>query len=180
MAVTITKPVNQSGFWWKIVVSSDLGGTTTFFWRRNGARYSEGTDTQQIVHIDPTESPVFWISDISFGNDEDFLAGNAKIQIFIDEDSTPAYEFIRFEEFVSAVWTLRKKVLTDGAGYYDFTSRFLEDETTHQFRAVPVGVNGNEGTPTTLSIFMVRNPDIPDVGFVYNGSGPATVTITEN
>ena len=137
----------------------------------------ETTATETRVFVAQTEQPVFWISDVSFGNDEDFLSGVAQIQVFIDETTTPAYKYLKFEESVSAVWTLRKQVEVNGSGYYTFTTRFLEDETTHSFRVTPVGENENSGTAASMTIFMVRNPDAADVTWTYDGSTPKTVTI---
>ncbi len=84
----------------------------------------------------------------------------------------------KVEEFVSAVFVLRKTVEDDGVGAFTFLSRFLEDVTTHLFQVVPVDAAGNLGTPLSFSVLMVRHPDVPNVGYSYDGAGPKTVTIS--
>jgi hypothetical protein len=85
----------------------------------------------------------------------------------------------RVDENIASVWTERKTITDDGFGVFAFLSRWLEEGQTHQFRVVPISTAGNEGTPLSFSIEMVRHPDPPSVAFTYNGAGTPTVTITE-
>lgn len=82
----------------------------------------------------------------------------------------------RVEQYVDSAWTMLVTVADDGRGYYQHRTATLADDTTHQFRVVPVSAAGNDGTPTTLSILMVRYPDPPDPAFSYD-SGSTTVSI---
>lgn len=84
----------------------------------------------------------------------------------------------RVEEFFLASWKLRQIVSDNGQGAFTWLSRWLEDETQHQFRVIPMDIAGNLGTPLPLSVTMVRHPDTPVVDYVYNGSGTPTVTIS--
>ena len=84
----------------------------------------------------------------------------------------------RVEEFVSAVWTARATITDRGEGAFEFVSRFLEDVTAHLFRVIPIDAAGNEGSPLTFTSLMVRHPAPPNVGYVYNGAGTPTVTIS--
>ena len=61
--------------------------------------------------------------------------------------------------------------------YFAWQSRFLEDSASHRFRVVPVGANGNDGTPREFLVLMVRVPDPPAVAYTYNGTPANTVTI---
>lgn len=174
MAVTniIAKKLAQH-----LVQITVIADNSPLYWRLDGKRYHDGFETQLVISVEPGTSPIIWVSDSDYGDDADFFPGHASIQIFVDETSLPSYEFIRFEEFVSGVWTLRKKIRIDGSGWYSWTSRWLEDITSHQFRALPIGTNENNGTTVSLSILMVRNPDPPDVNWIYNGASTPTVTI---
>ena len=85
-------------------------------------------------------------------------------------------EHYRIEEYVGTTWTLRARLRDRGQGYFTWNTRPLEDETTHQFRIIPVGDNGNQGTALTFSCLMVRHPDPPQVGYSYSNTTHA-VTI---
>lgn len=92
-------------------------------------------------------------------------------------DNTAHY---KVEELVSAVWTLRQRVKETGKGYYSWTSRFLEDDTVHQFRVTPVGLNGVTGIMSEFTRRMRRHPDPPDASYAYDpppGTSKVTVTI---
>lgn len=82
---------------------------------------------------------------------------------------TDATEY-RVEEYVSAAWTERQVIPANGSGSYVWQSRWLEDETTHQFRVVPVNSAGNDGTPLAFSMLLVRIPDVPRVTYTYNAT----------
>ena len=75
-------------------------------------------------------------------------------------------------------WTERARVRHRETAYMQWMTRWLEDETSHQFRVVPVGTNGNEGTARTLTCLMVRNPTPPDVDYAYSNS-TNKVTVSE-
>ena len=90
----------------------------------------------------------------------------------------PATAQYRVEEFVSAVWIVRARINDLGEGFFQFISGPLADDTVHQFRVIPVGTNGNDGTALTFSTRMIRIPDPPSVVHTYNGSGTPTFTVT--
>jgi len=70
------------------------------------------------------------------------------------------------QELVGAAWVTRKKIADNGEWHFAWTSRALEDVTTHQFRIVPVSTT--PGTPRPLTVFMVRHPDPPAGQFAYD------------
>lgn len=76
--------------------------------------------------------------------------------------------YYRVDELVGAVWTERAQVPESGQGAYRWLSRFLEDETTHQFRVTSVGSNGNDSTTLALTCLMVRAPSVPAHVYDYN------------
>ena len=91
--------------------------------------------------------------------------------------SSGAVDHYRVEEFVSAAWVLRAKVPHSGRSAYRWLTRHLEDVTTHQFRIVPVGTNGNQGTAATITGLMVRQPDVPVVEQTNYDQGTRTITL---
>lgn len=120
------------------------------------------------------------------------LGHNSFIEILDDVTAIPAEVFTgyailgwhasgtatayRMEEKIASVWTPRQTIESDGQGYFNWRSRWLEDVTTHEFRVVPIAASGAEGTPLPLSIPIRRHPDIPDVSMVY-ASGTGKVTL---
>lgn len=73
----------------------------------------------------------------------------------------------RIEEMVSGAWTRRAEVSDDGSGAFTWESRILEDDTTHEFRVVPVGAA--DGTARRMSFLCVRYPDPPVGSYSYDG-----------
>ncbi len=158
---------------WKLTFSSDLS-EPTFFIYRDGVLWNTTQNTEINVYIDAEETPVFDIFDSA--NDVPGLAFPGRA--VLNWDATIATKEYRIEEFVAAVWKLRQVIKDNGQGYFRFQSRWLEDVTSHQFRVIAVGENGNDSIARTLTVFMVRNPDPPRVTFSYDGAGPKTVTMT--
>lgn len=82
--------------------------------------------------------------------------------------ATAATKLYRIEKFVDAAWVTVGSRAEDGSSAYSFRSESLADDTTHEFRVVPVGDNGNDGTPATLDKKVIRHPDAPDVGVTFD------------
>lgn len=155
--------------------SSDLGGTPIFYIYIDGTLVAETTHTEYEVSVNVDESYVVEILDV---------AGQIPMQVFPGKQRlnwfgfTEDVEYYRIDEYVDAAWVERKRKKENG-GYISFTSRFLEDGATHTFRVVPVGTDGNEGTAKQFAVLMVRHPDVPDVGYTYDG-GTNKITISES
>lgn len=82
------------------------------------------------------------------------------------------------EEYVSAVWTERARIVPDEAlDWLAYATGALTDETVAIWRVTPYDAAGNAGTAVSFSALMVRHPDVPNVEFTYNGAGTPTVTI---
>ena len=82
----------------------------------------------------------------------------------------------RVEEYRDSEWVARATVRNTGRPRYSFTTRPLEDVTTHQFRVVPIAPSGDEGTATQKNFVVVRTPDVPRVTYTYaSATGKVTV-----
>jgi len=95
--------------------------------------------------------------------------------------STDAWYYL-IQESVSSVWTDRGTAggFVDpyanpdgdvrGAGYFQFKTTAVENETTPSYRVVPYDVNYTSGQPLQFDIFMVRNPAPPSISMAYTSS----------
>lgn len=84
----------------------------------------------------------------------------------------------RIEKYNGSTWDEVATVAVDETNdWQTFGTGLIDDETTHQYRVIPIDTPGNDGTALSFTVLMVRYPDVPDVDFVYDGSGPKTVTI---
>jgi hypothetical protein len=83
----------------------------------------------------------------------------------------------RVEQDVGGNWTEVDALPDDGSGYFRWTSDALADVTAYDFRVVPVGANGNDGTPLEYAVLMVRVPEPPAVAYSYD-AGTGNVTIS--
>lgn len=160
MAVTFGETVQLSATSFRVSWSSSLGSPPPDGYRiyRNGAQVGDITTVESLtVSLQPGESLVLEVLD---------EAGQQPATAFPNRFTlgwkpVAAAREYRVEEYVSGSWTARKVVPEDGSAFYRWESRHLEDDTTHQFRVVPVGTNGNDGTPLSFSALMVRYPDPP-------------------
>lgn len=85
----------------------------------------------------------------------------------------------RVEENVASVWTSRGTFPADPTSpWQSYSTALLADETTANWRVVPIDAAGNDGTLVTFTALMVRYPDVPAPTYAYNGSGPKTVTLS--
>jgi len=85
-------------------------------------------------------------------------------------------ERYKVDQYSGGAWSTVRTTYDDIASGYTHTTTPLADDTTHQFRVVPVGENEIDGNEINVNIHMVRRPDKPDVAYTYN-DGTATVTI---
>jgi len=95
--------------------------------------------------------------------------------VFFWERSPDAVHY-RIERYVDAAWSVVHRVHERGQWIYNYRTAVLEDETEHQYRIVPVGSDGREGTAKTFTIKMVRRPDRPTQTITYDsGTGMLSV-----
>lgn len=84
----------------------------------------------------------------------------------------------RVEKYEGAQWITVATIIDNGQGSFIYRTEFLADETTHHWRIVPVGENGNDGTPLVRDFFMCRYPDVPTAAWAYSAVNyKVTVTI---
>ena len=159
---------------WLVEVSSDLTNPT-FYWYMDGELRAITREGRYVFPVAEGESAEIEVLDDANSAPQPVFPGRIDLE-WAPVTAGAAVDYYRVDEYVGAVWTERARVKhVAGAHYYTYRTRLLEDQTTHQFRIVPVGVNGNEGTAATMSFPVVRRPDPPELSMSYN---PATRTVT--
>jgi len=158
MPITITQ-TRLGDYTWRF----DVAGAAYYYWRVDGRRYFEGPDASLVI----SGGHQVWVSDVGYGDDGDFHPGYAVLQANID-NSAEDHDYLQWQEYSGGEWVTRRETPVDKSGTYSYRTDWLADVTTHQFRCRPVGKNGNNGTAVEFSIFMVRNPDPPDLAFSYS------------
>lgn len=174
MTVTMNVPEQIDYRSWRVSWSSDVEDPT-FYVYVDGALYLTTMDTETIVTVDEGEVPIIEVLD-----DEDAIPTLAwPSRLTLCWYAEPDTGYYQVQEYVDEDWIARGNVSDRGEGYFKWQSRVLEDVTSHQFRIIPVGTNGNEGTARTFVCLMVRHPTPPDVSYAYSDS-THTVSITED
>lgn len=157
---------------WLLAWASDLAAPV-FRIFRDGRLVDTTTLTEALVSAAPGEAPVFEVLD-------DPLAAPTPAYppyLLLTWLSVPGCDHYRVEQFVSAAWTARKDVPDDGSATFSWQSPTQPDGLVAQFRVIPVGTNGNDGTPLTFAELVVHVPDPPACAYAYS-AGTGTVTIT--
>ena len=54
------------------------------------------------------------------------------------------------------------------ARYYQYTTRHLDDDTTHNWRVRAIDTKSNYSSAVSFQGFVVRSPDAPDVDIAYD------------
>jgi hypothetical protein len=166
MTVTIDDPVNAGDGVWYVTWSTDLGAGTTFYIYMDGVLLYSTILTSGTFTVPPgtTEETSLVLEILDEPKDAPTSAWPMCATIaWLAVDDVDYYQI---EEDVSG-WTVRKK-LAGGKDYYRWESRPLEDVTTHSFRVVAVGTNGNSSTVASLTIYAVHNPSKPHVSISYS------------
>jgi hypothetical protein len=165
MTVTMNPAKRMGGNSWWLSWSSDLTDPTFYIYDLSGnGLLSTTKETGMLVICEAGESRVIEVRDAVWANVPRGFPGRLDLFWYATADTA----HYRIEEYVGSAWALVGKQTDDGAGHWTWRTRFLEDITTHQFRIVPVGTNGNSGTAKTWSVLMVRHPDPPQVTFAYD------------
>lgn len=163
MAVTISKPVKIGQRSFSVGWSSSLT-TPTFYVYQDGLLISTTQLTEQVFTVEAGESLIVEVLDSPTEAPITAFPGKLTIGWY----SSAGAASYRVEELILGAWTLRADITDNGQGFFRWKTRFLEDVTVHQFRVVPVGTNGNNGTPLVFSAIMVRHPDPPEQNFIYS------------
>jgi len=173
MAVTMNAPVWLDAHTVRLSWSSDLGDPVFYVWK-DGALVATTAATWMDFALDPGEVLVVDVFDDADEVQSDAWPGRLTLNWY---DAGDGVDYYRLEEYYGGEWVERGQVDEAGRGYYQWRSRFLEDVTEHQFRIVPMGTNGNDGTPASFTCLMVRRPDPPDVDYAY-ADGTRKVTVS--
>ena len=145
----------------------------TFSVYRDGALVTTTRQTSLVVSVPVGEAPVYEVLDDAGAGPAPGYPNYALLAWYASAGAAS----YRVEEWVSAAWAGRATLEDDGRGYFTWRSRALEDAATHQFRVTPVGANGNDGTPKSFVVLMVRIPTPPSVDYAYDaGTGAVTIS----
>tara|TARA_Y100000310_G_scaffold86316_1_gene83162 strand:+ start:1902 stop:2420 length:519 start_codon:yes stop_codon:yes gene_type:complete len=172
MSVSITSITALGPTQHRVTVSTTLGPGTTLYWRINGAKYHKGTETTLVVD----NARTVWVADDGYGDDGGHHPGFATLQVYIDNSAEDIAEVL-FQRYENSIWATKRRVQVIQSGYYTWQSDWYDGGNSHQFRAVPVGTNGNNATATTFNVFGVAAPAKPTDTFTYDG-GTRKVTVT--
>jgi len=154
--------------------SSDLG-TPTFYIYQDAVLVETTANTSKVFHVAINDGFVIDVLDDPDADPTTPYPGRITLSWY-EVDDTHHY---LIQEYVASVWTTRSLLFDTGDVFYTWESRYLEDVTTHYFRIIPVGDNGNSGTETGVSWLMVRYPNPPDVTYSYDAE-TQKITITAN
>jgi hypothetical protein len=172
MAVTISEPVYLAPGQWFVEWSSSLGADAHFWIYLNGKLVEADVPTSSmVVLLDIAGTAHLDVYDVAPNVDDPLYPNRAMLSWYGVAD----VKKYRVEEYVGS-WTGVRTFQAEDGDFFAFETRVLEDDTTHQFRVVPIGEDGNEGTPISWDVLMVRHPDAPDVSLTYaSGTGNLTV-----
>lgn len=171
MAITNLQYTQLSTYTWRITWGSTLG-SPTYRVHVDGVLASTQTAASFDITVDDNWQPVVEVLDDSSDPQPAFPA---QLVLGWRTDSDAA-EY-RIEQKVAGVWTEHATVARSSAAYQSYTTPALADQTTHEWRVIPIDTAGNDGTAIAFSTLMVRHPDIPDVSFAYSaGTGKVTIS----
>ena len=172
MTVTVNTPLRIDGQTWQLSWSSNLSDPVYRIFQ-DGLLVNTTQAETQIFSLSPGETLKVEILDDASEPAQGF-PGRFLMTWYGGSDT----DHYRIDEYISGAWTQQTTIPESGKGFYSYKTRFLEDITEHRFRVMPVGVNGNDGAALEMKMFMVREPDPPDVTYTYS-SVTGRVTIAE-
>lgn len=162
MSVTITEQSHVGLNQYRIVWSSNLTDPTYYVYR-DGELIDTTKQTSIIITIDADEYPTIEVFDDSFAVPTAYPS-----RITLRWYSTPDTYCYKVQERVQGTWIDRIQIDDLGQGYFIWTSSYLADCSLNRFRVLPIGTNGNEGDAAPYSYSIARNPNPPDVQYIYN------------
>ena len=178
MAITYNKPKRVDAVAWEFSGTSSATPPVPFRIYANGEKVADYSSANQawskVLHVPSGEGMLVEVLDNASAVPSPAFPGRVVINWVAVENATN----YRVEEYVSAAWTEVITYAANGRSTFSHKSRWLEDQTTHQFRVIPISGAGNEGTALTFSFAMVRHPDSPQVTYTYNALNDK-VTIAE-
>ena len=157
----------------RVLWSSGLGDPTFYVWLDGVYAYKTAL-TQGVFTMAAGAAVIIDVFDAAAAEPAAAYPG----RLLLGWWPSPDVDYYRIDEYYNSAWLERVRVQDHGEGFFTWRTRFLADVTSHQFRIVPVGIDGNEGGAINLTSLMVRHPDPPDVAYAYD-SGTTKVTISE-
>jgi hypothetical protein len=170
MAITGLTLARMGGLAWRAAFTSSLASPTFRVWI-DGVRVGTTSIGRWDFTVRPGDGAAVEVYDAAADEPREPLPARLTVQW---RAVTGAASY-RVEEYGGAAWAVRASVTDDGRGYYQWASRRLEDDTTHQFRVVAVGGNGNEATAAQVDALMVRRPDVPTLTLAWDAEAGAIV-----
>lgn len=172
-AVTVIDVRQVVGDLWRVAWTSSANGPFRVI--RDGRQIDETFATQYVLHVGQGEAPI-----VEVLADPDAVPTFAKSsRLTLSWDASPNTKEYRIEKWDGFAWVTFDRMRETGEKSYIYRTATLADDTVYSFRVVPVGMNGNDGTPAVFrNLKMIRHPDPPNVAYAFN-AGPGTVTITE-
>ena len=172
MTVTHSESVLIAPLNLRISYSSDESAPL-FYILKNGRLYQKTYATSIVVPVDINEDTIWEVFDSSS------YSSNASVmdrRMEFDWGSVDDVDYYRID-YNDSGYSEYDRIYSDGSSRYHYRSRQLSNAATHQFRVVPVGTNGNEGTSRTFSAYIAGLPAQPGRSSTYN-SGKATIVIS--
>ena len=161
--VTLEAPT-QVGRWSVRLRWSSDQEDPTFYIYRDGTLVATTKATERIFVLESGDAPVIEVFDSADDTPTTVYPSRFTLAWY----AVAGADYYQVDEYVDSEWPACAKVTDDGAGYFKWTSRVLEDSETHQFRVIAVDAAGNESTATNLTALMVRVPDPSDVEYAYS------------
>jgi hypothetical protein len=151
----------------------DISDANPYRIYQDGVLIATQTAASLVVQAPASQVPVFEILDDADAVPQPGYPAYSILSWTLDDDVS----LYRIEEYDGAAWNEVATVSPDRtSSFQSWQSETLDDLSTTQYRVLGIDAAGNEGTPTTFTVFMVRHPDAPDVEMTFNTS-PRTVTI---
>jgi len=171
-----------------VTVVSSLAGTVYYNWFLDGQfvtqttqpqyTFAIGYDQQATVDVVDSNSP--GLDDFNddfnddFGWDDSTVAGwplTRTLEFVRSLDPTVAAYQVQ-QQVNGGAWTNLNTVADDPTRWvYQYTTAPLDDLTNYAWQVVPIGQNGNAGTPAAIGAeLIVRTPDAPAFTASLNGS----------
>jgi hypothetical protein len=150
---------------------TDTLPSPTFYIYRDGVLIDTTTQTEILVAVGVGESPVFEVLDDPAAVPQSAFPPYAILAWY----PSPATDHYRIEQFISAAWSVIASIADAGNLTFFWQTPPLAEGQTAQFRTIPVGTNGNDGTALNFSMLMVRHPAPPANLMTFNVGRTVTI-----
>lgn len=179
--VTFSEPVQTGLYTWDITWTSDqtISSSNPYRVYIDGVKVSVQTANTFSLVVQPgVPAPILEVLDRVEAVPQPAFPGYLVLGWNTDPDAV-AYKVAYLSAFSG--WLEYATIEVDlNKDFQSYSTPLLDDETDASWRITPIDAAGNEGASAAVfSALIVRHPDVPNVSFTYDGSGPKTVTIDE-